>query len=70
MGFPGEVIRPARLVRFVPTPDCARVASRKFDGLRVPNFNLASTFANWDPNFVELLRVQSVGGNYSSEGLK
>ena len=26
-----------------------------------PIFNLASTFANWDPNFVELLRVQSVG---------
>jgi hypothetical protein len=24
-------------------------------------FNLASTFANGDPNFVELLRVQSVG---------
>jgi hypothetical protein len=35
--------------------------SRKFDGLGVPNFNLASAFANWDPNFVELLRVQSVG---------
>ena len=26
-----------------------------------PIFNLTSTFANWDPNFVELLRVQSVG---------
>jgi hypothetical protein len=26
-----------------------------------PIFNLAATFANWDPNFVELLRVQSVG---------
>src|ERR1700721_398298 len=26
-----------------------------------PIFNLASTFANWDPHFVELLRVQSVG---------
>ena len=26
-----------------------------------PIFNLASTFANCDPNFVELLRVQSVG---------
>jgi len=28
---------------------------------RLPIFNLTSTFANWDPNFVELLRVQSVG---------
>jgi hypothetical protein len=35
-----------------------------------PIFNLASTFANWDPNFVELLRVQSVGTNYSLEGLE
>jgi hypothetical protein len=24
-------------------------------------FNLTSTFANWDPNFVELLQIQSVG---------
>jgi hypothetical protein len=33
-------------------------------------FNLASTFANGDPNFVELLHVQSVGANYSLEGLE
>jgi hypothetical protein len=26
-----------------------------------PIFNLACTFANWDPSFVELLRVQFVG---------
>jgi hypothetical protein len=32
-------------------------------------FNLASTFANGDPNFGELIRVQSVGANYSLEGL-
>ena len=33
-------------------------------------FNLASTFANGEPNFVELHRVQSVGANYSLEGLE
>jgi hypothetical protein len=33
-------------------------------------FNLASTFANGDPNFVELLWVQSVRANYSLEGLE
>jgi hypothetical protein len=49
------------LVRFVPTPDSIRVTSRKFDGLVASNFNLASTFVKWDTNFVELLRVQTVG---------
>jgi hypothetical protein len=34
--------------------------SRKFDGLGVFNFNLASTFVNGDLNFVELFEVQSV----------
>ena len=40
---------------------------KNFMDYRSPIFNLTSTFANWDPNFVELLRVQSVGGNFSLE---
>jgi len=52
------------------TSDSARVSLENLMDYRFPIFNLTSTFANWDPNFVELLRVQSVGAIIALEGLK
>src|ERR1700722_20399875 len=43
-----------------PTSDSARVSPENLMDYGFQIFNLASTFANGNPNFVELLRVQSV----------